>query len=117
MWFLLGLLPDTSHLVTVTAQIPNHTSESSSNYAASVEFRTLPARVLAIPTELSLEKDPQEIDAYLLTWKPVVVMPNSISNGIQVGGYSIYLDGVRVHQILNPYGKLSLVNFLFFYFP
>ena len=92
-------------MVTVTAQIPNHTSESSSNYAASVEFRTLPSRTLGIPTDLALEKDPQEIDAYLLTWKPVVVMPNTLSNGIQVGGYSIYLDGVRVHQILNPFGK------------
>lgn len=25
-----------------------------------------------------------------------------VSNGIPIGGYSIYLDGVRVHQILNP---------------
>lgn len=99
-------------MVTVTAQIPNHTSSdsalSSSNYAASVEFRTLPSRTLAIPTELALEIDPQELDAYLLTWKPVVAMPNTVSNGIQVGGYSIYLDGVRVHQILNPFGKIQL---------
>ena len=36
---------------------------------------------------------------------PVVSMPNTISNGIPVGGYSIYLDSVRVHQILNPIGK------------
>lgn len=78
-----------------------------SNYAASVEFRTLPSRTLGIPTELGLERDAQEIDACLLTWKPVVVMPNTVSNGIQVGGYSIYLDGVRVHQILNPFGKFS----------
>lgn len=102
---LSGLLPDTSHLVTVTAQIPNHTNESSSNYAASVEFRTLASKSLAIPTDLQLEKDPNEPDSCVLSWHPVVAMPNTVSNGIPVGGYSIYLDGVRVHQILNPIGK------------
>lgn len=35
-------------------------------------------------------------------WQPVVNMPNTVSNGIPIGGYSIYLDGARVHQILNP---------------
>lgn len=90
--------------MTVTAQIPNHTNESSSNYAASVEFRTLPSRTLSIPQELSIEKDPSEPETYNLSWRPVVSMPNTISNGIPVGGYSIYLDGVRVHQILNPIG-------------
>lgn len=109
---LSGLLPDSSHLVTVTAKIPNYTSESSgiSNYSASVEFRTLPSRVLGVPSELVLERDPHEADACLLTWKPVCDMPNAFSNGIQVGGYSIYLDGVRVHQILNPYGKIFMVK-------
>lgn len=99
---LSGLLPDTSHLVTITAQIPNHINESSSNYAASVEFRTLALRTLSVPQDLTIEKDNYELDTYNLSWRPVVSMPNTISNGIPVGGYSIYLDGVRVHQILNP---------------
>jgi len=100
-------MADTSHLVTVTAQIPNHTSESNSNYAASVEFRTLSSRTLGIPQELAIEKDPSEADTYVLSWRPVVSMPNTISNGVPVGGYSIYLDGMRVHQILNPIGKMN----------
>jgi hypothetical protein len=37
-----------------------------------------------------------------LTWEPPVTINNPVSNGIHVGGYSIYLDGIRVHQILNP---------------
>lgn len=96
---LSGLQPDTSHLIIVTAQIPNHTNESSSNYAASVEFRTLPSQILSVPQELSIRKDQAEPDTYQLAWQPVV---NMVSNGIPIGGYSIYLDGVRVHQILNP---------------
>ena len=102
-------MADTSHLVTVTAQIINHTNESSSNYAASVEFRTLSSRALSIPQELSIEKDLNEPESYILSWRPVVSMPNTISNGIPVGGYSIYLDGVRVHQILNPIGNLKKI--------
>lgn len=101
---LSGLLPDTSHLVIVTAQIVNHTNESTSNYAASVEFRTLPPKVLGIPQNLSISKDPNEVDSYNLSWEPPVSINNPVSNGIAVGGYSIYLDGIRVHQILNPIG-------------
>jgi hypothetical protein len=100
---LTGLLPDTSHLVTVTTIIPNQTNES--NYVSSIEFRTLATKTLAVPLDLNIEKDPNEHETYILSWKPVVTMPNMTSNGISVGGYSIYLDGVRVHQILNPIGE------------
>jgi hypothetical protein len=100
---LSGLLPDTSHLVTVTALIPNQTNES--NHVASIEFKTLAAKTLAVPQDLTIEKDANEHETYVLSWKPVVAMPNMTSNGISVGGYSIYLDGVRVHQILNPIGE------------
>lgn len=110
-----GLLPDTSHLVTITAQIPNHTNDTSSNYAASVEFRTLTSRTLSIPQDLCIEKDPNELDTLIVSWQPVVNMPNTISNGIAVGGYSIYLDGIRVHQILNPIASsVSLSSKLLF---
>ena len=95
-------MPDTSHLITVTAQIHNHTNELNSSYASSIEFRTLASRSLTQPTQLSIDKDPAEMDAFLITWNPVATMSNQISNGIPVGGYSIYLDGTRVHQILNP---------------
>lgn len=37
-------------------------------------------------------------------------MPNTVSNGIPIGGYSIYLDGVRVHQILNPIASTVTLN-------
>ena len=100
-----GLCSDTSHLVIVTAQIPNHTTESSigsSNYAASIEFRTLASKSLAIPQNLILEKDMHEAETFVLSWFPVCTSINTASNGIPVGGYSIYLDGIRVHQILNP---------------
>ena len=86
----------------MTAQITNHTNECSSNYTASVEFRTLPSRILSVPQDLTIEKDPVEPETYNLLWQPVVNMPNTVSNGIPIGGYSIYLDGARVHQILNP---------------
>ncbi|RNA33453.1 peripheral-type benzodiazepine receptor-associated 1-like isoform X1 [Brachionus plicatilis] len=99
---LSGLLPDTSHLITITAQIHNHANELNSNYAASIEFRTLASRCLAQPTDLSIDKEPNETDAFCLSWNPVISLPNQMSNGIAVGGYSIYLDGTRVHQILNP---------------
>lgn len=99
---LSGLFPDTSHLITVTAQIHNHTNELNSNYASSIEFRTLASRTLAQPTQLCIEKDPSETDAFIISWTPVATMSNQMSNGIPVGGYSIYLDGTRVHQILNP---------------
>jgi len=66
-------LPDTSHLVIVTAQIPNHTNESSSNYAASVEFRTLASKVLGIPQNLSISK------AKLLTVRTLSLDGNSES--------------------------------------
>ena len=92
-------------MIIVTAQISNHTNESSSNYSASLEFRTLPSKILSVPQELLLEKDPIEFETYNLSWLPVVNMPNTVSNGIPIGGYSIYLDGIRVHQILNPIGK------------
>ncbi len=108
-------MPDTSHLITITALLPNHTSESSSNYSANVEFRTLPSKQLAIPTDLVLEKNRNEQDSYVLSWQPAIQVPNTSSDGIQVGGYSIYLDGIRVHQILNPYGKFffRILIFLF----
>jgi hypothetical protein len=105
---LSGLMPDTSHMVTITAMLPNHaTNEPNSNHSATVEFRTLPSKTLAVPIDLILEKDRVDLDAYTLTWQPVVVMPNTMSNGTPVGGYSIYLDGVRVHQILNPFSKFN----------
>ena len=62
------MLPDTSHLVTITAQIANHVNESSSSYAASVEFRTLALRTLSVPQDLTIEKDPYEPDTYNLSW-------------------------------------------------
>ena len=89
--------------MTVTALIPNQTYES--NHVSSIEFRTLASKTLAVPQDLTIEKDANEHETYVLSWKPVVTMPNMTSNGISVGGYSIYLDGVRVHQILNPIGE------------
>ena len=116
---LSGLLPDTSHLITITAILPNHANEGSRAHSANVEFRTMPTKQLAMPVNLLLEKDRSETDAYVLTWQPVVSMPNTTSNGIMVGGYSIYLDGVRVHQILNPFGMVKIIiskTFLFYEF-
>ena len=98
--------------MTITAQIPNHVNESSSSYSGSVEFRTLPPRILSIPLDLSIEKDLVEPDTWNLSWKPVCTMSNTVSNGVTVGGYSVYLDGVRVHQILNPIGKLKKITTL-----
>ncbi len=57
---------------------------------------------------MAIEKDSVETDTYNLSWKPVCDIENAVSNGIPIGGYSIYLDGVRVHQILNP--TASTVN-------
>lgn len=105
-------MPDTSHLVIVNAQIPNHSSEQSlvinNSYSASVEFRTLASKSLSIPQNFNLERDPYETETFILSWNPVCTMPNTVSNGISVGGYSIYLDGMRLHQILNP--TASTVN-------
>ncbi len=105
-------MPDTSHLVIVNAQILNHSSEQSlainNNYSASVEFRTLASKSLSIPQNFNLERDPYETDTFILSWNPVCTMSNTVSNGISVGGYSIYLDGMRLHQILNP--TASTVN-------
>ncbi len=110
---LSGLLPDTIHLINITALIPNHTNESMNNYVASIEFRTLAPKVLSIPQNLSIERDKNEQESFILQWQPVVAMPSTLSNGIQVGGYSIYLDGVRAHQILNPYGSFIIYMFVF----
>ncbi|CAF0705935.1 unnamed protein product [Brachionus calyciflorus] len=99
---LSGLLPDTSHFLTITAQIHPNSTELNSSHSASLEFRTLASRSLASPSDLTIEKDPSENDTFILSWNPVVNSPNQQSNGISVGGYSIYLDGTRVHQILNP---------------
>jgi hypothetical protein len=105
-------LPDTSHLVIVNAQIPNHSSEPSlvatNNYSASVEFRTLASKSLSIPQNFTLERDPHDTETFILSWNPVCSNSNTSSNGISVGGYSIYLDGMRLHQILNP--TASTVN-------
>jgi hypothetical protein len=45
-------------------------------------------------THLCSLRHPSEPDTHSLTWQPVTNIP--------IGGYSVYLDGVRVHQILNP---------------
>lgn len=69
------------------------------NYAASIEFHTLS---IPCPTNLSLRKSTAP-DLYTLTWQPVVVDNTNI---IQISGYSIYLDGTLVHQILDAKGIL-----------
>ena len=106
-------MSDTSHLVIVTAQIPNLSADASSNintntHSASVEFRTLASKTLSIPQNFTLERDAYDAETFVLSWNPVCIASNAVSNGIPVGGYSIYLDGIRLHQILNP--TASTVN-------
>jgi RIMS-binding protein 2 len=112
---LSGLLPNTSHLITVSAHIQSSSASNApreqqpsnnlNNYASNLEFRTLPTKQLDIPQQLKLDRDKKDYENFILTWQPTIVSANdTTSNGIAVGGYSIYLDGVKIHQILNPLG-------------
>jgi hypothetical protein len=93
-----GLLPDTKHNITITTQIQhNIRAEECNNYATSIEFDTLP---IPCPTDVRLQKASTAYDLYTLLWQPV---PND-NNVSPIVGYSIYLDSVMVHQILDPKG-------------
>jgi RIMS-binding protein 2 len=109
---LSNLQPNSSHLITVTTQIqslndalPASTTNQfrPSIHSSSIEFRTLPQKHLEIPQNIKLERDRRDHDNFILSWQPTILSSNdTTSNGIPVGGYSIYLDGLKIHQILNP---------------
>ena len=94
-----GLLPDTKHNVTIIPQIQGYAADESDKYSTSVEFYTL---AIPCPIDVRLQKVPTSTDLYSLLWQPV---PNDNTNTPIVSGYSIYLDNVMVHQILDPKGK------------
>ena len=68
------------------------------NFSATIEFKTL---AIPCPIDVRLQKASNTSDLYTLLWQPV---PGNDNNSI-ISGYSIYLDDLMVHQILDPKGN------------
>jgi hypothetical protein len=98
LFLIEGLQPDTKHNVTIVPQIQDLEADELETFSASIEFTTL---AIPCPHDVRLQKASTSSDLYTLLWQPV---PHNDNNSI-ISGYSIYLDDVMVHQILDSKGK------------
>jgi len=61
------------------------------------------------PVNVQLEAGP-DLGSLMVSWLPVTLITTGRSNGLQVAGYAVYVDGRLVKQLLNPTGDHVLVE-------
>ena len=65
------------------------------------------------PVSVAVETGPDH-GSLFVSWLPVTISSsNATSNGLLVAGYNVYVNGIRVKQILNPTGKLAVCHFIY----
>lgn len=63
------------------------------------------------PVSVQIESGPDH-GSLIVSWLPVTITSTGTSNGLLVKGYSVFVNGVRVKQLINPTGYNMLVAVL-----
>uniref|UniRef100_A0A8B9PBD7 Peripheral-type benzodiazepine receptor-associated protein 1 n=1 Tax=Apteryx owenii TaxID=8824 RepID=A0A8B9PBD7_APTOW len=61
------------------------------------------------PLDVQVEPGPS-VNALLISWLPVTIDAEGSSNGVQVTGYAVYINGQRVKEIACPTAGSALVD-------
>jgi len=58
------------------------------------------------PFSVQIESGP-DLGSLIVSWLPVTITATGTSNGLHVKGYSVYVNGSQVKQLLSPTGEIS----------
>jgi RIMS-binding protein 2 len=61
------------------------------------------------PIDVQVEAGPQD-GMLLVTWIPVTITASGVSNGAQVTGYAVHVDGKKMKEVNSPTGKKAGVE-------
>ncbi|XP_064620147.1 peripheral-type benzodiazepine receptor-associated protein 1-like isoform X2 [Lineus longissimus] len=104
---ITGLSPDTKYKVVVRAKsVKSHVEDERNRkkmdmMSASTEFKTLTAGLPEPPIDVQVEAGPQD-GMLLVTWIPVTITTAGVSNGAQVTGYAVHVDGKKMKEVNSP---------------
>ncbi|KAM8797590.1 peripheral-type benzodiazepine receptor-associated protein 1-like [Eudromia elegans] len=86
-----------------------HARQKAAQNSATVRFVTPSAGVPHAPLDVQVEPGPS-VNSLLISWLPVTIDAEGSSNGVQVTGYAVYINGQRVKEILSPTAGSALVD-------
>ncbi|XP_032727855.1 peripheral-type benzodiazepine receptor-associated protein 1 isoform X8 [Lontra canadensis] len=108
------LRPGTLYQARVEAQLPPRESrgpgwERPEQWAATLQFTTLPAGPPDAPLDVQIEPGPSP-GIVVISWLPVTIDAAGTSNGVRVTGYAIYADGQKIMEVASPTAGSVLVE-------
>nr|XP_009665115.1 PREDICTED: peripheral-type benzodiazepine receptor-associated protein 1-like [Struthio camelus australis] len=112
-WYTFqNLQPNTPYEAKVEAwpkDMKWHIPQKSEQNSATVRFATPSAGVPHAPLDVQVEPGPS-VNTLLISWLPVTIDAEGSSNGVQVTGYAVYINGQRVKEIASPTAGSALVD-------
>ncbi|XP_025947653.1 peripheral-type benzodiazepine receptor-associated protein 1-like [Apteryx rowi] len=112
-WYTFqSLQPNTQYEAKVEAwpkDMKWHVPQKSEQNSATFRFVTPSAGVPHAPLDVQVEPGPS-VNALLISWLPVTIDAEGSSNGVQVTGYAVYINGQRVKEIACPTAGSALVD-------
>uniref|UniRef100_A0A7M4FQ49 RIMS binding protein 2 n=1 Tax=Crocodylus porosus TaxID=8502 RepID=A0A7M4FQ49_CROPO len=113
-WYTFqNLQPNTQYTVQVDAQPQkmtyNLSQEKWMQKSATVTFVTPSTGLPDAPLDVQVEPGPS-VDSLVISWLPVTIDAAGSSNGVQVTGYAVYVNGQRVTEVMSPITGSVLVE-------
>ncbi|XP_006875900.1 PREDICTED: RIMS-binding protein 3A-like [Chrysochloris asiatica] len=106
-----GLRPATEYQARVEVRLPPHLLQVHCNKMSStITFATPLAGPPDPPLDVLVERHSSP-GLLVVSWLPVTIDSAGSSNGVQVTGYAVYTDGLKVAEVANATAGSTLLDF------
>ncbi|XP_063171889.1 RIMS-binding protein 3C-like [Candoia aspera] len=112
-WYVFQTLtPGSLYCIRVEAQVLRETplfpQENLEQTSAAVTFMTPSAGPPDAPLDVQVQPSSSE-EFFIVSWLPVTIDAVGSSNGVQVSGYAVYINGQKVTEVMSATaGSVSL---------